>query len=691
MSYKYSVESLLRPNFEILAATACFVCALLAFIAPELWMMTKSVGYVCGFVFQIIGIHYLSNSLKVFNYQRNLKHLKPLVLRAKNLIVSDHVSFLGRGFQWLPRHTQRLTDTTKRRNEKYTQLSSAYKWARQKEVAWEKTFVLNKFSRLLRSQSMFNPVRPMPDIGGKPEIHGVGADEESNLFLDLHERNGHTLVLGTTRVGKSRLEEVIVAGDINRKNNVVIVIDPKGDAELFRRMYMESVRANRADDFYFFHLGFASQSCRYNPVGEFQKITEVAGKATAQLAEAGNSAAFKAFSWRFVNVIARATVQIGKRPTVSNIEHYVQDLEELLYEYALESFRAIDEDPEGLIKDYAEKVSDKDPMVARKGKRKETVAIMRIFNECKKSDVLGRHLCLACEYERSFYEKLVASLLPFLDKMNTGDVGELLSPDYFDENDNRPILNWREVIQRRGVVYIGLDGMADKEVATAVGNAMLNDIVSTAGLMYKHGQDAGLPNLTNSRKLKFPDILLHADEFNSLVGDEFVPLVNQSGGAGIKVTAYTQTLQDIDAVFGTSTANPKSMQIIGNFNTLIMMRVRNIETAKLLTDQLPIVHVDDVTAVSGASKKQGGSIGLFDDNNQSRIKEDKVPLIDPSYVMSLPKGQAFILKNGNKVFKFSVPMFDDKNEDVVIPQNVLDVCSKMQEKYQTAENWWEAA
>jgi hypothetical protein len=51
--------------------------------------------------------------------------------------------------------------------------------------------------------------------------------------MDLSERVGHTLVLGTTRVGKTRLAELLITQDI-RRGEVVIVFDPKGDASLLR-------------------------------------------------------------------------------------------------------------------------------------------------------------------------------------------------------------------------------------------------------------------------------------------------------------------------------------------------------------------------------------------------------------------------------------------------------------------------
>lgn len=687
---EYPIERLLRPPVEFYGSITSLTAALVSAGAPSYWMMTEPVSWVSAGVFGWISYRYFEEGLKVTKYQRNIRTLKPYTMKPKDIPVSDIKSFLGKGFRWQTRHTQRLVDTYKEENEDYVRPGAAYDWARGAEVKWEKTFGFSLIARALRSTSVLNPLRPMPDIGGAPAIHGVGSDEENLTYWKLAQRNGHALVLGATRVGKTRLEEVLVAGDIRRGDNVVIVIDPKGDAELFKRMYTEAVRANREDDFYFFHLGYPDDSCRYNPVGEFQRITEVAGKTTAQLADEGNSAAFKAFSWRFVNVIARTLVDIGERPTVENINGYVQDLEELLYRYAAKTLAEVDSDPVGLIEELAERVSDKNPMVARKGKSKITVAVVELMKEMLPNDSLGKQLILANNYERSYYEKLVASLLPFLDKLNTDKVAKLISPEYFNDEDPRPILNWKEVIQRRGIVYIGLDALTDREVGTAVGNAMFNDVVSNAGLMYKHGRDVGLPSLDGSRKLEMPEIYLHADEFNSLVGDEFVPMVNQAGGAGVRITAYTQTLQDIDAKFGSATANAKSMQIVGNFNTLMMMRVQTEETAKLLTSKIAKVQVKDAMLVSEASSK-GVENGLtFASKSQERISDKEVPIIETAHITSLPIGQAFVLMDGNQLWKVRLPILDTVG-DIKLPGSVVDISADMREKYRTGETWWEDA
>jgi len=84
--------------------------------------------------------------------------------------------------------------------------------------------------------------------------------------------------------------------DIRRKNTageheVVIVFDPKGDADLLKRVWAEAHRAGRGDELTVFHLGWPDISARYNAVGRFGRVSEVATRVAGQLSGEGNSAA----------------------------------------------------------------------------------------------------------------------------------------------------------------------------------------------------------------------------------------------------------------------------------------------------------------------------------------------------------------------------------------------------------------
>jgi hypothetical protein len=88
-------------------------------------------------------------------------------------------------------------------------------------------------------------------------------------------------------------------------------------------------------------------------------------------------------------------------------------------------------------------------------------------------------LASACRLDRTYYDKITASVGPLLEKLNTGAIAELLSP-IESESDSRPIFNWLEVIKNKKIVYVGMDALTDNVISSTVGNAMLSDLVSVA-------------------------------------------------------------------------------------------------------------------------------------------------------------------------------------------------------------------
>ena len=197
-------------------------------------MMPPGVAYGAAGVLALLGIVRGLQAWRVLIYQRNLRRLPTYRLRADQVPVSRRKLFLGRGFRWTQKHTQRLRDTIRPEVQQYVQPGPLHHWARRKEVAWEATPILSWFAAGLRSRAWWNPLRPLPPVGGKPALHVVEPDEQ-DVWMDIGERVGHTLVLGTTRVGKTRLAEILITQDI-RRGDVVIVFDPKGDADLLRRV-----------------------------------------------------------------------------------------------------------------------------------------------------------------------------------------------------------------------------------------------------------------------------------------------------------------------------------------------------------------------------------------------------------------------------------------------------------------------
>ncbi|WP_017906767.1 type IV conjugative transfer system coupling protein TraD [Pseudomonas asplenii] len=694
MTNRHTIEVLLRPAVELYTVAVCAIAIGLCLFAPWMLGLTPLFGVLAALACLPLGWLRLRQALVVLRFRRNIRRLPRYVITSRRIPVSPQRLFVGAGFKWEQRHTQRLMQTYRPEFRRYVEPSPLFQQARQLERRLEQArFPLNLIPRLSAWDSPFNPLRPLPPAGGSPRLHGVEPDEVE-VSLPLGERVGHSLVLGTTRVGKTRLAELFITQDIRRVKSIdgrtefepVIVFDPKGDADLLKRMYVEARRAGREKEFHVFHLGWPDVSARYNAVGRFGRISEVASRISGQLSGEGGSAAFREFAWRFVNIIARALVELGSRPDYLKIQQHVINIDALFIDYSHHYFARHDPDAWELIAGLEGKLNDRTTPHNMRGRQPRVTAIDQYLSRTRVADPVMDGLRSAVRYDKTYFDKIVASLLPLLEKLTTGPMAELISPDYGSLDDPRPIFDWMQVIRKRAVVYVGLDALSDPEVAAAVGNSMFADLVSVAGHIYKFGVDDGLPPVDREQKIP---INLHADEFNELMGEEFIPMINKGGGAGIQVTAYTQTLSDIEARIGN---RAKAGQVVGNFNNLFMLRVRETATAELLTRQLPKVDVYSTTLVSGATDSSDASGGTdFTSNTQDRISSTSVPLIEPAHVVSLPKGQAFALIEGANLWKVRMPL-PAPDPDECMPRDLQTLAANMRKRYVDGGGaWWSAS
>ena len=689
MAQTQPVEVLLRPAVELYTAAVCAGAAFLSVVAPWALALNPVLGIGSALAFTLFGSIRLHQALGILRYRRNIRRLPRYVMTSRDVPVSQQRLFIGRGFQWEQKHTHRLMQTYRPEFRRYAEPTPAYLLARRLEERLEfAPFPLSHLTRLTSWDVALNPVRPLPPVGGLPRLHGIEPDEV-DVSLPLGERVGHSLVLGTTRVGKTRLAELFITQDIRRRNvlgehEVVIVFDPKGDADLLKRMYVEAKRAGREREFYVFHLGWPDISARYNAVGRFGRISEVATRIAGQLSGEGNSAAFREFAWRFVNIIARALIELGQRPDYLLIQRHVINIDALFIEYAQHYFAKTEPKAWEIIVQLEARLNDKNIPRNMIGREKRVVALEQYLSQVRNYDPVLDGLRSAVRYDKTYFDKIVASLLPLLEKLTSGKIAQLLAPNYADLADPRPIFDWMQIIRKRAVVYVGLDALSDAEVAAAVGNSMFSDLVSVAGHIYKFGIDDGLPGARAGDKVP---INLHADEFNELMGDEFIPMINKGGGAGIQVTAYTQTLSDIEARIGN---RAKAGQVVGNFNNLFMLRVRETATAELLTRQLPKVEVYTTTVVSGATDSSDirGTTD-FTSNTQDRISMSSVPMIEPSHVVSLPKGQCFALIQGGNLWKVRMPL-PAPDPDEVMPKDLQQLAGYMRQSYTETGQWWDS-
>jgi len=671
----YPIDNQFRPPVEFVSSIASlsavaglFAVGLPLGISPAL--MGAGSAVLSG-----LGAWRFRQGMKVLRFHRNLRRQPEYALHSAQIPWSHSELFLGLGFWWESHHTERLYMARLPTYRHLKARNDRYRWARQYVREHPDAFL----SRWLDWKSSWNPYAPLPPVGGDPAIHGVEVNEMP-IWSHRSERVGHTLVLGTTLVGKTRLAELLITQDIHA-GKVVIVFDPKGDVALLKRMYAEAKRAGRENDFYFFHLGYPHISDRYSPISAIGRITEVATRVANPLPGEGNSAAFKQFVWLYVNIIARAAGALGMSSTYELIYRYAAYLDSLATQY-FENW--LTRSHPTWRDDLEENSANMDGKLlqAKLQKTERTRTIIELMdliqNKGWNEDPIANGLVAVLSNSKSKYQALINSLFPLLEKLTTGKVNELLSPSWDNPKDQRRAFTWEQIMDTGGIVYFGLDALSDADVAAAVGNAAFSDLTSTAGRRYKYGAAVG--QSTPVRVDDATHVAIHADEFNELIGDEFIPMINKAGGAGYEVVAYTQTWSDVEARVGNKA---KAAQIGGNFNSLIMLRVKNVETAEILTNQLADAVIHTLTPDSGSSDIQDpDAFADFSARSGDRISTESVPMISPSDLTQLPKGQAFALLEGGQLAKVRLPLPLPDHGDPAWPAEMEDVFRGMHAQYQ---------
>ena len=104
----YPLEAKLRPAYEVYAALVSALAATAVLASPSTFMLTREMACCAA---GVLACHALWRGIaawRVLRYRLNLRRLQPYGVRADDIPCSGERLFLGRGFRWDQRHTQRL-------------------------------------------------------------------------------------------------------------------------------------------------------------------------------------------------------------------------------------------------------------------------------------------------------------------------------------------------------------------------------------------------------------------------------------------------------------------------------------------------------------------------------------------------------------------------------------------------------
>ena len=465
--------------------------------------------------------------------------------------------------------------------------------------------------------------------GGHPALHAVGIARERALVLPWSELAGHVLVAGATRSGKTRCLEVMAAEAIHGEGTVV-VLDPKGDADLMARCASEADRRGRP--FAFFSPAFPSLSATFNPLDTAATPTEVADRIQALMPGGGEKRGdpfFTEYPLAVIERVAAAQAALGQRWTLEGLSAPTvlrERMEALLAAYLQRALGSVTDrtDLAGLIAAYE-----------RQGKP-DAVADALIDDQRK---------------PRDHFQKVTANLIPAFRGVIGAPLGPLLSSLPAD-------LTWNRIVDRQMVAYFALSSLLLGEVANRIGRVILQDLTGYLGRRYAYEDvHAATP------------VTILVDEFSNVAYPLFVDALNKGGGAGARFVLAMQSLADPEAAMG----REQAQRVMDNLNTKVWFRLADYRTAEEATNGLGFCMI--YLPEEGVGLTYGGLGGLTGRVDR-RLKQQQVPLIRPEWLTALPRGEALVRLRG-EVWKLRAPLLEPPTPEALARSGLADVLASL--------------
>lgn len=520
--------------------------------------------------------------------------------------------WMGKGFRWTQKHAQ-LSRTIMRRDTQ--------------EIKGLPDWMPPQLKDTFRPENFFPPKE---DSIGEPWIHGLSPDEE-DLYLPIDVLTGHTLIVGTTRAGKTRLYELISTQIVARKK-VLIVVDPKGDKDWEKRLRQECERNKRK--FLYFHPAHPEKSIRLNPLANWNNISEPATRLQQNVDAEGT---FGAFAWKTLYRIIRGMDADGCMPKITSVKEYVQagiePLLERLIERTLVGLQGAKWDSD--LSAYSLK---KDSKVGTQIKSEKLYQMVEKFNSLGINDEVISSLIAMATHSKEHYSKMIQVLEPILEMLGSGEIGKMLSPDELDLNDTREIWDTERIVKEEAVLYLALDTLPDKTIGQAIGSIFLSNFASHAGFMYNNDQKK--------------EIYLMVDEAAEVMNDPTIQILNKAGGAGIRAFIATQTIADFEAVFG---SQAKTRQALGNLNNVISLRVKDMQMAEWIADSFGTTSAINISESFSSGSGSTKNFTEFTASSSQSMSEVDAPFVSKDLLTRLPPLQFFAFIAGSKLYKGRIP------------------------------------
>lgn len=501
------------------------------------------------------------------------------------------------------------------------------------------------------------PVNVLGDVARRPGgaywVHGLAGEHE--ITSELGDLEGHVVIVGATRQGKTRAAELLAAQAIVR-GEPVLVFDPKNEGlhGLAGNLKRICERLGCPERFAYFNFAFPDESIRIDPLRNYSSPTELPSRIAPLIpSETGNDP-FTSFAWDVLNAETLGMLYVGEKPTLKRYRFYTENgVANLLLRAILKLFdSALGADWEQGVSDWA---TARGMLKGRKGDageiqvRQSLNLLLAYYTDMFATKGRGLEaidaLAVIHRHPAEHTQKMIANLRPVLTKLTTGVLGDLMSPDPLDVSNNRPMTDLASLIATNSVVYCGLNSLADSAIGSAIGSILLADLAAVAGHRNNY-RDPTLPPVP---------VNIFIDEAAEVLNAPTIQLANKGGGSKMRVAIFTQTFADFAARLGNEY---KARQVLGNCNNRIAFRVLDAETQKYICDGIPKFSLKTI----GVRYSHAVNTEIHDEYSaqyQEAIASKEADVFPAAMLGELPPLHFIARLSGGRMCKGRIPILAD--------------------------------
>lgn len=527
----------------------------------------------------------LSMNKKTFITTTELRKINQLKIRETNSGKDNRTTYIGKGYEWGSEHAQRAYQVL----DMDSHMSSV-----------QLPFFLRPIVKAMSKETK--------SLGGSPWIHGMG--DEKPVEVEESALYGHTFIAGNVGTGKTTLLRLMSINALHL-GNVLVVLDPKNDHDWRDSIKKEMDFLGKGDMFYHLHPSQPSKSARVPLLKHYTRITEIADRVAPLMGgSGGNSKPFQDFAYGIIYHTAHALRYLGEPIRLTKIQHVISSDRRGLAMRVMNKYyeETLGEGWEASLTGVLDKLSP-DRLTAM------AIHYNHTLNLNHPNKVVNGMIEFAL-HDEAHYAKMVVSLRPVLTALTAEPLDELLSPiDDINDEDPRPIIDIKTLVEKGGCIYISLDSLTDAQSAGFIARLVLAEIAAIAGNRYNSDDQDG-------RRVTICNDEVHASLENN---DALLNILSQGRAAKMQMILATQTVADLQAKSDEATAN----RFLGLCNNFISMRTTDPITQEYVATQFSKTSIAQVQAQSGSGSSTSDSMLAYSSSYGERLmktREDMFPM-----------------------------------------------------------------